>query len=232
MVTVEDVATGDVLGDMDPKGYVAGGMNFTPDGQQVIWSFGTMSNLGSNVIFQNILGPTTKGFSTPAFGSRNASHGGLVLLPSGDQLATIIVREDLHGNLIGRDLVVWDFERDRVLLRLALSSETTRMAGSPDGARLAFSDQKTIRILDTKSLQIIGVIPTPTPMEDLSGFSPDGQLVAASDDTGLVLWSVSTGKMVARLPTGEISLATFTSDGLWLVTFGFSGAVTVWAIQP
>jgi dipeptidyl aminopeptidase/acylaminoacyl peptidase len=66
-------------------------------------------------------------------------------------------------------------------------------------------------------------------------FSPDGRVLAAADDRGLVIWDVPSMRVLHRIPTDRVTSLAFSPNGDWLAAgsqfetaLHQGGAVTVW----
>lgn len=120
-------------------------------------------------------------------------------------------------------------------VRLALAGHTARVWGitfSPDGTRIATaSEDKTVKIWDIKSQEILhnlrghreGVLDV--------AFSPDGKrLATASQDNTVRVWDVESGQQEMILSSHEhwITSVSFSPDGRNLATTSGDTKVRVW----
>jgi WD40 repeat protein len=61
-------------------------------------------------------------------------------------------------------------------------------------------------------------------------FSPDGSLIAAGSNEGLLVWSSKSGKLITTLPgeSGNIISVAFSNDGTLLAYGSDAGLVHLW----
>lgn len=198
-------------------------------------------------------GERALGFALDGSGSRivlrQTDRLNLRKLPSGEQIAEIVIDGELphqaqqntldfsaDGRTLafatGRDLVVWDVDKQEARLRLAFDNQPTALSFDPTGERLlALSADGEARLINLTDGQT-------------SSFSvdPDTQLVrfAAADDW-LALASAGKVRVVALnepatalLDYGHADAVTrieFDKDGNLLASAGLDGMVRVWEIQ-
>lgn len=125
---------------------------------------------------------------------------------------------------------VWDAASGKELM--TLNSPVVDLAFSPDGTRLATSDEGQVRVwnvADGKGSQTLA-INNPT-VTGAVRFSPDGKrLLTGGTDGSLTLWDAATGAQVSTLPVHDQYLTTvaFSPDGTQaLATSDDDGAVKV-----
>ncbi|HCD00161.1 MAG TPA: hypothetical protein DER64_06490, partial [Planctomycetaceae bacterium] len=97
---------------------------------------------------------------------------------------------------------------DRLGLRPELVTKTTTavtaLATSPWAPLCAVSGQKQVLLYDTRSLELVGVLPYPEGIAHMLGFSRNGSLLLAGGGRGaangkVVVWDVKSGKRVIEV---------------------------------
>jgi WD40 repeat protein/transcriptional regulator with XRE-family HTH domain len=102
-------------------------------------------------------------------------------------------------------------------------------AFSPDGHTLAFSDDTTIRLCDTRTHKQIGALKGHTKPVGSIAFSPDGHtLVSAGFDMTVRFWDMRTHRQIAALLTHAASSLAFSADGHTLASGGDDGTIRLW----
>lgn len=123
------------------------------------------------------------------------ASGGL-FIGNGDRLA--VVRAHTLLELV-------DVSNEHTLLELPLAQGgvfpfSVRLAGSPDGTRLALAEKNDVVLYDTRGLAVVHRLVGHQRTVTAVSFSPDGRrLVSASYDNTLKLWDVAIGREVATL---------------------------------
>ena len=125
---------------------------------------------------------------------------------------------------------------------------------APTGRLLAVAMQNGVELWDAARGKKERTLRTLTAVPSVVGFSPDGQRVAADGWANALIWEVSTGKRVHKLPVGSLSDWTdiaWTPDGDCLMAagidkvktcrvsddslvdeYGFAASVTCLALSP
>jgi WD40 repeat protein/serine/threonine protein kinase len=113
-------------------------------------------------------------------------------------------------------------------LRLAKSEFVGGLAISPDQRTLAVSlSSQGVHLLDPARSQL-----TPSPVEGYHPtFSRDGDLLATTTPTHVVLTRLSTGEIVQRLPADYVRNLHFASNGTALIGIQPNGQLFLWDLQ-
>jgi WD40 repeat protein len=119
-------------------------------------------------------------------------------------------------------------------LRFKLSkSETTDATFSPDGRWLATASsdkQSAGKIWNVESGELKLTLP-PTGHKSVSIiFSPDGTLLATTNDKGVTLWDTQTGVQLATLDEARYPV-TFSPDGRTIATGSRNDTAILWELQ-
>ncbi|HZF11033.1 MAG TPA: CHAT domain-containing protein, partial [Thermoanaerobaculia bacterium] len=103
---------------------------------------------------------------------------------------------------------------------------------SPDGTRVVTaSDDKTARIWNAATGQLIATLTGHTVKVTTASFSSDGtRVVTASWDKTSRVWNASTGQLIATLTghTDEVWAASFSPDGTRVVTVSWDKTARIW----
>ena len=120
-------------------------------------------------------------------------------------------------------VVVWDSHTGKAIRRIALDATPQVVAFSPDGSKLLVDTTRDqVELYDPVSgarlaeLQAGVAAPLHLAIGRVAGFSPDGTLVVAGDNNGVVrMWDAATAHPVARLIGHHDALnwLSFSADG-------------------
>lgn len=158
-------------------------------------------------------------------GTRNISRGA-VTSPEGRLNAAVI-----HDNKVG----IWDTTIGQLLLTITCQTPVIDVALSPDGTRLATSnDGFTATIWDAETGRELRTLFGHTNTIETVEFSPDGKLLATAGwDRKAIMWDAATGQHLFTLSghTGIIIDLYFSSDGTQLVTYSVDGTVKHWDVS-
>lgn len=103
---------------------------------------------------------------------------------------------------------------------LALGSPVSRLAFSPDGARLAATTGRSIALIDP-ARRSAGARLEPGDLATELAFSADGRLLAASgvQEGRVTVWDAASGEIRFNLPhPALVASVSFSPDGSWLLT--------------
>jgi RNA polymerase sigma factor (sigma-70 family) len=170
-------------------------------------------------------------------GTTRLRHGGYIrslhFTPDGKVL---VARGDEDG------VSTWDTatgNRIHVFSKDSAGGAAEGASLSPDGKLLATPGQKTLRIWDTATAQLLRTIDIETGKFRtgpylFTCFSPDGKLLASQNGEALnqvSLWDPATGQQVRTwtLPKSQIQVLAF-GDGKTLITAGDDNAIRAWDV--
>ncbi|HYT89225.1 MAG TPA: WD40 repeat domain-containing protein, partial [Gemmataceae bacterium] len=140
-----------------------------------------------------------------------------------------------HGDHLGHDLHLWDFETGKVQRRLTGHTDRVHAAAiAPDGRQaLSAGHDGTIRRWDLTTGKTLGVLKGHEKAIRAVAYSPKGPLaVSGGDDHTVRLWDVQAGKQVRLLKghTKEVRTVAFSPDGRRIASGGRDGVVRVWDV--
>jgi WD40 repeat protein/serine/threonine protein kinase len=104
---------------------------------------------------------------------------------------------------------------------------------SPNGYSIAVATSTGVYILDANTLDIVNFIKTDS-WTDYIAFSSDGNMLASISDDGLImLWEVSTWKLLRTIETYHIypNDITFNPDNTILISSSYDGGTHLWKIS-
>ena len=190
-------------------GVFAGRSAFSPDGKLL----GAMDygEHGRVSVFDAETGKLLSTFEVPWVNN-------IAFSPDGKRVATV----DAYANAY---LQLWDWAQQAPLFTVSIGSLGRGVSFSPDGKWLAVSGGNTdgtppfAAIRDASTGVVVRPLAGPTSWVASIHFSPDGQLVIASDAGGYVyLWNAATGGALRTiLIGGGVGDARFSHDGRWIV---------------
>lgn len=129
------------------------------------------------------------------------------------------------------DTRLWNLKTGALLHKL-LGSQTTDASFSADGQWLATASD------DRRSAGKIWNVETGEPKLTLTStgyksvtvsFSPDGNLLATTNDKGVTLWDAQTGELLVTLGVARYPVA-FSSDGHTLATGARNDTAILWEL--
>ncbi|HEY7154959.1 MAG TPA: WD40 repeat domain-containing protein, partial [Gemmataceae bacterium] len=130
--------------------------------------------------------------------------------PEGKRLVSADVSGMVH---------VWDAEGRLVSSFQAHDLAMNHVAFSPDGKRLAtVSLDGACKIWDADNWKEVRNLPSNGNTFDAVAWSRDGKLLAAGDDTQVIVWKADTYEALPPLKTAGKGLLAFTPDGRTLLT--------------
>ena len=183
----------------------------------------------------------TLAFSADGIYFASADRGSLDIwdAASGQQLFGLGVQEiDLNSfafspdsRLVATGQTIWDVQSQQPIHRLHPLG--LHPAFSPDGALLAVSGGRPIKLWDVSGGQLLRTFESQADDDSFSiAFSPDGKWLADSGHDGRIrLWDVASGQVARSLAHGtgnDVHDLAFSPDGKWLVSVGTDYAVRLW----
>jgi WD40 repeat protein len=137
------------------------------------------------------------------------------------------------GTWKGKDVMIWDVERRRLLRSLTTDSSAS-VWFSPDNRLLLIADEY-YRMWDTQSWKKIYDGPASSSPVGWAAFSPDSQIVAVVVEGNLVqLLDARTGIELAQLEAPQravLSWLRFSPDGSKLFALEWSRSVQIWDLR-
>ena len=154
-----------------------------------------------------------------------------VLSNDGKRLA-VAPRERI-GQPLAREAFVWDVGSGDPSRRVETSGHPCALSFSPDGSRLVV-DVGTIYVHDTATLDLLGSWKAKYSYSPGLAFSPDGRLLARTDNSTTVrVYEADTGRQVVAVggKRGRLTSVAFSPDGLTLATGTHEGPIRVWDVE-
>jgi WD40 repeat protein len=114
------------------------------------------------------------------------------------------------------------------------------LAASPDGRYFATaSHDRTVKLFDAHSLELIRTIEGHTQIVWSIAFSPDSKYLASSSVNGdrevgeIKIWEVATGREVQTLEghTRLVTCVDYHPSGRWLASSSLDGSINIWDVQ-
>ncbi len=207
---------------------------FSKDGKRL--ASGSWGKSSSNDPGEVKLWDSTSGQETHTLKGHNGAVTSVVFSPDGQRLASGSwgsFSPDQPGDVIG-DVKVWDAISGQETLTFN-SHSVMSVAFSPDGKRLAASDDRAVKVWDATSGQVMLTLRGHTSAVWNVAFSPDGKrLASASFDGTVKLWDATSGQETLTLKgrTGQITSVAFSADGKRLASASYGGTVKMWDARP
>ncbi len=131
------------------------------------------------------------------------------------------------------DIRFWDIKTGECLREVTGADElgSAYATLSVEGPKIAVTDFRGFRILDTATGKLKRTVDVPGPWDRAPSFSPDGTIVALPDQNSIALFEVSTGKRLhhdAGTPVGSAMSAAWSTSGDRIVTGHSDGFVRAW----
>jgi WD40 repeat protein len=129
--------------------------------------------------------------------------------PNSNYLATA----QADASAADSSICIWDIAQDATLIK-RIQRAADRLAWSPDGTLLAFSE-KTTHVWAFESGE---VVPDLELQGSISSFpwTPSGSVLATAGSRGVELWDVVDGKQVGSFPSSNAFEATWSPSGRYL----------------
>lgn len=152
----------------------------------------------------------------------------LAIAPNGYILAS--------GNVNGK-VRFWNLREGTIVSEFQPHSKgISGLAFTPDGRKLVTASQdKTVKIWDLETGQLLHEMTGAVHSSGVRSMalSPDGQLVASASNDGIRIWSVASGRLLAK-PAGPnpdwVESIAFSPNGQILATGKFNGEVDLWQV--
>jgi WD40 repeat protein len=225
IILILDVVTGDLvqsipLGESVSQIY---SLNFTPDGQKLIYSTGSTGDTGSVSIWDL----AAHKIDRIIWSEKGSSAYDTSFSPDGKQIVAMTGSTSLGGR--SRSFIVWDAVTGKQLKNFPADAQygVDYAMFSASGNRLILSTGKggsQLTVYETSTWQVLTRISPPNSSAEVVTISPDGTYVLTSRQVGghILLWEASTGKLVSALdtPFESTSSMEFSPDGSMLIVTG------------
>jgi telomerase protein component 1 len=148
--------------------------------------------------------------------------------PDGSRKASVVLRDKDSGE---GELIQWEAETERIISGMP-SGYSHACAYSPDGktivSRSSRSEKSFLRLWDAKTMkELVKLKPLGTDPRSCI-FSPDGRRIAASlYHVELIVWDLSTGKMIFRESGKYHSSCAYSPDGRYIATVSGEGSTSL-----
>src|SRR5579859_6902714 len=132
-------------------------------------------------------------------------------------------------------VTVWDAATGQAVLTLPAQRYNRVVAFSPDGTRLASTDNQRVIIWDAASGQPLLRLNRSDYYVTALAFSPDGtRLAVDGNDARALVWDAATGELLFTLAghTAQLNGLAFSPDGQHIVTSGGDMTARVWDATP
>jgi WD40 repeat protein len=228
-VRIYDVASGRQLRYFQKPGPAAS-VAFSPDG--ILLAVGGYTVSGGYADLRLLDATTMQEIRRFDFQNYNDAVTSVAFSPDGRRVAV---------GTIGWMVMVWDVNSGKRTLRFQGTCPVLSVAFSPDGKGVAYgSTSSNFDLVDLATGRASASLNERTTAvrgqrheNSIHGvaFSPDGKLLATcSADKSIRLWSVDTGKTVARClgHSTEVNAVAFSPDGKLLASGGEDGTVRLW----
>ena len=197
---------------------------FSPDGSLIgVASLDEIKIFEYNVLNGSETG-TLSGFSTaaPVYSARFAQDGKHLIWWSRAKAQPM----ELASGALGPELNHEDF-----ISALSMSMDGKWIATTAGGT-LNGEFQPLVRLWDAAAGSVVWEKGNPGYFSSLD-FSPDSSLLAAGDDSEVILYNVQTGDEIIRLSTGNAAVNSlgFSPNGATLLTCDADGNVALWKPQ-
>jgi WD40 repeat protein/tRNA A-37 threonylcarbamoyl transferase component Bud32 len=201
-------------------------LTFSPDGRRLATGNGGVRTPGEVKIWNVSDGREL--FSLPR---QKYPVWDLAFTPDGDRLAVASAGVDARGRVLPTEVQVWDLAARREILCLhGQAAVASAVAFSPDGRRLAYTDDRAVQVCNAGTGQGILTLSGHANLVSGVAFSPKGERLATGSVDGTVaVWEAASGKRLLTLRhTDRILNVAFSRDGRHLAAAAGDRVVQVW----